>query len=130
MIRFLLDRGAHINAADTAGWTALDSAAFFGDESTVRLLLDRGASVGHASSQVARAALFIMLESHGSLALCLAAEKGHAATVKLLLKKGADLRSSYVGDAPRKLAVKGGHDAVIKLLDEALLHTSKPKWLK
>ncbi len=43
MITLLLDRGADIGAADSAGSTPLHQAAYFGKTPAVRLLLDRGA---------------------------------------------------------------------------------------
>ena len=43
IITLLLDRGADIGAADSAGSTPLHQAAYFGKTPAVRLLLDRGA---------------------------------------------------------------------------------------
>jgi cytohesin len=43
VIRFLLDRGAHVNAKDNRGWTPLHTAAFYGRMDIIKTLLEHGA---------------------------------------------------------------------------------------
>ena len=69
------------------GFTPLHYAAFFGQESTARLLLERGAEV----NLVARNANIHVTPLHS------AASGGHSAIVKLLLEHGADPNASQDG---------------------------------
>lgn len=48
-VRFLLDKGADVNAHEPRGQTALMEAAYLGHRETVRLLLSQGADVNVAS---------------------------------------------------------------------------------
>lgn len=45
VVRLLLDHGAHINATDHTGWTALHAAVYGGHVEVVRLLLERRAQL-------------------------------------------------------------------------------------
>jgi ankyrin repeat protein len=127
MVRFLLEHGAHINTTSKKGWTALGMAALGGRESTVRLLLEQGALVNRERNRLTCAALFIYDGCYGSDALCLAARWGHVEIVKLLLENGANPRSRKSEGTARHLALKGEHDAVVHLLDEAL--SRKRRWI-
>lgn len=51
VISLLLDRGAQVDAAQQAGWTALHAAAHHGDAATARLLLARGADPRRANDE-------------------------------------------------------------------------------
>ena len=44
-VKFCLDHGANVNAKDTKGYTALDGAAFRGDNETVKYLISAGADI-------------------------------------------------------------------------------------
>jgi len=75
--RFLLDRGASINATAMDNWTPLHFAALNGHESIARLLLDRGASINATAK-------------YNSTPLHIAALNGHESVAQLLLERGAD----------------------------------------
>ena len=72
-IRFLLDRGADVNAVDLRGFTSLHRAAEPGNIEITRLLLDRGARPNVAAE--------------GYAPLSLAEKHGHVEVVKLLKEK-------------------------------------------
>ncbi len=98
--------GARIEASDDSG-TPLRHAAKGGHEATVRLLLDRGASIeawecGSRNTPLGEAP----------------PESGHEATVRLLLDRGANIeaREDYSGRTPLGQAAMGGHEAVVRLL--------------
>ena len=74
-LRALLDRGADVNAAADAGWTALMSAAFNGHDACLTVLLDRGADVNLQSN-------------NGMTVLIYAAFNGHDAIVVQLVTAG------------------------------------------
>jgi len=74
-IRFLLDRGADVNAKTNFGSSALMAASFNGYDSTVRLLLSRGADVN--------------ADSDGDTALTYARDRHHPEIVALLRHAGA-----------------------------------------
>jgi len=73
----LLAAGAHADARDTGGTTALMVAAFGGHRDIVRLLMDYGASVRAKAD-------------NGTTALMAAVPSGSQEIVQLLLDKGAD----------------------------------------
>jgi ankyrin repeat protein len=74
-IRFLLDRGADVNAKPRFGTTALMAAAYYGRGATVRMLLSRGADVN--------------ADGDGETALTLAKGKGRLEIIELLRQAGA-----------------------------------------
>ena len=74
-VRFLLDRGADVNARPRSGRTALMVAAHSGHVETVKLLLARGADVN--------------AECNGDTALTIAKEREEFAIVELLRQAGA-----------------------------------------
>ena len=76
VIELLLDRGAHIDAPNRQGWTALHRAACNGCEAACRLLLRRGASI-HA------------LTTDYSIPLHLAAKYNQLGVMHLLLDLGS-----------------------------------------
>lgn len=51
IIKLLLDSGAHVNAEDSEGWTALHHASYHGHRGCVELLLDRGADINCRTKQ-------------------------------------------------------------------------------
>ena len=135
MVRLLLDLGADVNTvAREDKWTPLHRASDNGHPAMVGLLLERQADINCNT------------EYRSWTPLHLAADKGHELVVRLLLEKGADTnvktkqgrphesrrnsrmhprRISYdatsknydaIDKTPLDLAVKGGHQAVVELL--------------
>lgn len=90
MCRFLIDRGADLEAAGgDFGWTALTLAAAAGHAAVVELLLDRGASIKPD-------------QGDGHSPLSLAAKNGRKDVVRLLLDRGSPrglMESVVLGDA-------------------------------
>jgi ankyrin repeat protein len=109
-VRFLLDRGAEVDAPGT-GWmtgTALHSAASSRQPEAVAMLLDAGADPD------AR-------QSGGWTPLHAAAQNGDLATVEALLAAGADPAAvNDDGTSVRDLAIEGGNEAVLAAIDRAL----------
>jgi ankyrin repeat protein len=68
----LLEHGAHPNARQHGGWTALQSAAMHGDQAMVKLLIKHGAKVNLQSDD-------------GSTAEQLARKNGHEDVAQLLV---------------------------------------------
>ena len=84
--------------------TALHRASWGGHQTTVRLLLDRGAKI-EAKDPANQTPLHIA-------SLC-----GHEATVRLLLDRGAYFKAEdYIGQTPLRGAAWGGYEAVVGLL--------------
>ena len=54
--RWLIEQGVEVNDTDVHGWTPLMYAAYAGHESTVQLLLNRGADAGKRSVPMQRGA--------------------------------------------------------------------------
>ncbi len=87
-VESILNRGAHPDAHDTNGKTALGLAAFNGNLETVKLLLDNGANVN-------------VRGQYGKTPLMAASAKGHHAVVRLLLDRGADVNAKdWYGQTP------------------------------
>ena len=132
MVKFLIDKGADVNARDKQGTTALMAAAFGGHVPTGRLLLDRKADVNMADVSGRTALMATALggdvgmgqallgakadlnaEDKGGLsALTYAAANGHLGIVELLLnaglKKGLDAAVAY--------AVRGCYTDIVRAL--------------
>ena len=87
------------------GFTELTVGSYFGHETVVQLLLNKGAAVD------AR-------DGRGRTPLWCAAEGGHEAVVRLLLDKSAavDAKGDRDGGTPLWRAAAGGHEAVVRLL--------------
>ena len=77
VVKYLLWRGADINAQDHAGFTALMYAAATGYKGTVKYLLKRGADLA-------------VIARDGRTPLMIAAQHGQMGVYKLLLDAGAD----------------------------------------
>ena len=109
-VRFLLDRGADVDAAGT-GWmtgTALHAAASSRQAETVAMLLEAGADPD------AR-------QSGGWTPLHAAARNGDLASVEALLAAGADPAAvNDEGVSVRDLAAEGGDEAVLAAIDRVL----------
>ncbi|MCL2325760.1 MAG: ankyrin repeat domain-containing protein [Proteobacteria bacterium] len=111
MVRFLLENGADVKAADELGKTALHGAADQGYLDIVKMLVEKGADV-NAYSKV----------SNGLTPLQYAAGRGSMETVEYLLENGAKVA---FGDSPERSfvlvsAAQNGHAAVFKYLASRL----------
>jgi ankyrin repeat protein len=104
VVKFLLTRGANVNASDEEGRAPLACAAYAGDVEITKLLVARGAKVNTKNKD-------------GWTALCVAANSGYAGVVKLLLDRGADagikVKDIYT---PLNYAVLNGHREAAELL--------------
>jgi ankyrin repeat protein len=124
LLRLLVEAGANVNAADSAGYTPLWVAAKNGNAGTVKMLLEAGANVNPAPGPfVGRPGKWEddYYSDHCSTPLWVAAERGHAEVVKLLLEAGAivDVVPNGTPVTPLWIASKNGHAHVVKLLLEA-----------
>ncbi|CAG0902513.1 unnamed protein product, partial [Cyprideis torosa] len=137
--RLLLDRGAHVNAAEESGATPLHLSSQRGHDAVALLLLERGAHVNavdelgftplHLSSQNGHDAVALLLlergahvnavEKDGWTPLHLSSQNGHDAVALLLLDRGADLNvTTEEGFTPLHLSAQNGHQDVSLLLIE------------
>ncbi|SCO87659.1 uncharacterized protein FRV6_11786 [Fusarium oxysporum] len=131
VVRLLLYRGAHIEAADKMGWTPLSYAAENGHEAIVWLLLDRGAHIeaedkigwtplSHAAGNGHEAVVRLLLDRGACIEakpLLEAAMWGHEAVVRLLLEWGAHIEATEkIGWTPLSHAARNGHEAVVRML--------------
>ena len=116
VVQLLLEKGANIEAAQSAGATSLYAAAGAGHLEVVKMLLDKGANIEAAQSAGARAA--------GVTSLYVAAWAGHLEVVKLLLEKGANIEAAQnagaraAGATSLYVAAECGHLEVVELLLE------------
>ena len=95
-----------MNAVDNDQRTALQSAAWQGHHSVVKLLLDTGAHVDHTCNQ-------------GATALCIAAQEGHEEVVRVLLRHQANPNhADQFGRTPVRVALKSGHHSVVRILED------------
>jgi ankyrin repeat/protein kinase domain-containing protein 1 len=145
-VKLLLEKGVDIDAISSTGHTALlsvfDTESSL-SESILNLLLAKGANVTISESSRHMAALHFAAEDGnewavrsllgnganvmdsdylGYTALHMAAECGNEAAVRILLDKGADVSAVAAEDedeTPRNLAECNGHDAIVRLLEEA-----------
>ncbi|KAJ5749484.1 hypothetical protein N7533_006512 [Penicillium manginii] len=146
VVKLLLEKGVDIDAISSTGHTALlsvfDTESSL-SESILNLLLAKGANVTISESSRHMAALHFAAEDGnewavrsllgnganvmdsdylGYTALHMAAECGNEAAVRILLDKGADVSAVAAEDedeTPRNLAECNGHDAIVRLLEEA-----------
>nr|WP_306266980.1 ankyrin repeat domain-containing protein [Pararhizobium sp. IMCC3301] len=131
-----------VNFADSEGVTALISASLNGHTATVQLLLEKGAEINQATTNVGATALMaaslngdpatvqLLLEKGaeinqattdtGMIALFAASESGHTAAVQLLLENGAEINqvTTDTGENSLMAASKHGHRATVQLLLE------------
>jgi hypothetical protein len=120
MVDFLLKHGAQINAAyPETGMTALIMAAGWANVATVRLLLDRGASVNAATKK-------------GQTALHWACEAARPEIVELLLSRGAstsaldDQKHTPLAAAQEKLRQSPGQASYQRVIDILTGQAPKP----
>lgn len=104
-LRELLRQGAHPNATDRDGWTALEHAANNNYVRAARILLDAGAKVDQR-------------DTYGRTALIHAASNGQTEAVRLLLERGANpnVMGTKYKDTPLLCAAHSGHTATALLL--------------
>jgi ankyrin repeat protein len=94
----------HLNHRNGEGYTALIQAAYSGDCTIARLLLERGADVDWPSAV-------------GETALMVAAREGKIDVASLLLAHGADReRADNLGSSPLIEAAYAGHARMVRLL--------------
>ena len=103
IVRLLLEQGARRAEECSSMQTALHKAAQKGKKLEVARLVDEGADIGS-------------LAQGRTTALHLAAFEGHINVVKFLLEKGAD--ASAASEDKRPALIRGGHEAVVRLLLE------------
>ena len=105
-IRSLLERGADVNARNTAGRSALLFAVDRGRADAAALLLEQGADVN-------------AVDRNGAFPLLAAACSGNVELVTVLADRGADLRTARPdGWTPLMCAVQGSHLAAVRKLLE------------
>jgi len=114
----LLATGSDVSMGEGIGYTSLFWAALFGHESTVRLLLEKGANVDANNT------------GNGGTALHVAAIQGHEEVVNLLLKSGANvnaelthLENKNLGFSETRhtaldMARVNSHEAIVRVLLE------------
>ncbi|KAJ5234999.1 uncharacterized protein N7469_004167 [Penicillium citrinum] len=103
-VKFLVRKGANVNAASIDKWTPLHNAASKGHIDIVAFLIDNGASINIKSGS-------------GITPLHDAASTGQTSTIKFLLNRGAHLNElSSQHETPLYLAVRHGHFHAAQLL--------------
>ena len=104
-VKFLVEKGADVNARDQINSTPLLWAAGFGKPETVAFLLSKGADVKAT-------------DDNGWTPLIWAAGLGQPQTVELLVKSGADLKAAdkQTGDTPLLRGARTGKPESLKLL--------------
>lgn len=78
IVKYLIEKGANVNASDEFGWTPLTHAASGGHTETAKLLIKEGADVNKANNS-------------GQTPLHAAASGNHTETAKLLIEAWADI---------------------------------------
>jgi len=108
----LLATGSDLSMGEGNGFTSLFWATLFGHESTVRLLLEKGANVN------------AKIGANGGTTLHVAAIQGHEEIVSLLLKSGANVNAEITGLFEDKshtaldMARANRHEAIVRVLLE------------
>jgi quinoprotein dehydrogenase-associated probable ABC transporter substrate-binding protein len=103
-VRFLIKKGADVNARDSGGFSPLDTAARNRATSLVELLIDAGADPNSA-------------DADGFFPLLHAINRNHVPTVEMLAKKGADLNKRNKQDiTPLSWAIGDGKFFAVKAL--------------
>ncbi|WCR58329.1 MAG: Phosphocholine transferase AnkX [Wolbachia endosymbiont of Ctenocephalides felis wCfeJ] len=134
VVKFLVDKGASINAKDRFGWTPLHSAAVSNTGNIAKLLIDMGADINaknddnktpfelackNGKTEVASFLATVQDNRHRT-ALHYAAQEGNLKLVGLLIEKGADVNAKdNEGKTPLDLA-KANHIEIVSLLEESM----------
>ena len=106
-IKFLLSKGADINASDTQGWTPLTSAARQRKDKIIALLIENGADPN-------------LVDANGMTPLLAAGMRDHVPSVKILVEKGGDAEQpGPQGFRPLALAIAEQRYEVGKAFMEA-----------
>jgi hypothetical protein len=106
-VRFLIEKGADVNARDSGGFTPLDTAARNRSASLVEVLIDAGANPNQP-------------DADGFFPLLHAINRNHVPTVEMLAKKGADLElRNKQGITPLSWAIGDGKYFAAKALIDA-----------
>jgi hypothetical protein len=107
VVRTLIEQGAHVDAENDEGWTALRFAVSMDETEIVRLLLGAGANPN-------------LVDREGTTALMQAAGENLEGIVKLLLDVGADPRlEDRRGQTAAAFAQKHGHVEIATALKKA-----------
>lgn len=105
-IRFLVEKGADVNALDKQGYAALQAAARGRKDKLIPLLIELGADVNGR-------------DSDGFTAVSNATQRNHVPSITALAERGADLELAVEGGfTPLSLAIDGGHFLAAKALIE------------
>jgi ankyrin repeat protein len=92
-VKFLVEKGADVNAPDPQGWTPLQNAARQRKEDMIKTLIDLGADPNRA-------------DASGNTPLVAAAMRDHVPSIKVLLEKGANIEQpGPEGYRPLALAI-------------------------
>ncbi len=137
VLRFLVARGADVNARDPRGLSALHLTVYTGQLQTLRFLLDRGADVrakgpsgmaplhwaNRGSAEVVRLLIERKAEinarnDYGNTSLILAAREGNREVVAALVEAGADVNAAnpLTGDGPLDVAIQEGRGGIATFL--------------
>ena len=105
VVRYLVERGADVNARDRDGASALNYAAWWGPAEVVALLVDGGADVRTD------------VDGRGRSPLHMAALRDQAGIAALLIARGASVDGHHPdGYTPLHIAVSRGQPAVVRAL--------------
>lgn len=111
-INRLLKQGAHIDAKNDFGMTALHCATANGKDAIVALLLEKNASIDAKNYC-------------GNTPLYIAAAKGHTQLVRLLIDKGAAIDvQNNTNDTPVRIAVSQKYLKIVAILLSHGAHTA------
>jgi ankyrin repeat protein len=104
-VALVMEIGAGIDDANSAGWTPLTSAAKHGHCIIITTLVEQGAAIEHRNI-------------HGAGPLVVAVREGHIPAARLLLRLGADIEGSAMRgrDFPLAAACRGGDLAMVRAL--------------
>ncbi len=107
IVKYLIEKGADVNAKDYYGVTALMYAALYGHLDIVKYLVEHGADVNAKNV-------------NGDLALMYASNYGHTDIVKYLVEKGSDVNAKeyFRGVTALMFASREGHFDIVKYLIE------------
>ncbi|HXF52940.1 MAG TPA: quinoprotein dehydrogenase-associated putative ABC transporter substrate-binding protein [Hyphomicrobiaceae bacterium] len=106
-VKFLVEKGADVNAPDPQGWLPLQNAARQRQDAMIAALIDLGADPNKASAD-------------GTTPLITAAMRDHVPSVKVLIEKGANVEEPGPhGYRPLAMAIADGRYEVAKAMMEA-----------
>ena len=107
VLKFLIERGADVNAEDRWGNTALDDALTCKKDDSIRVLRECGAVIGKSR-----------MDEMGNI-LCQAAAEGNIQHLHRLLECGVNMSvTDYDGRSPLHLAASEGHVSTVDWLIE------------